>query len=121
MKKRATLCAVCASLLPSCCLTKPPVVETTSLRDAVIAAAKEAKAAGAKTLQYEASITTTSKGEVSVVIPLGAYAPSFGGSVQQAVGSKVVITVEIDSTARKQPSGVNYLLDTRTLEATPLE
>ncbi|BCX48083.1 hypothetical protein HAHE_19910 [Haloferula helveola] len=111
------LTAVC---LPSCCLTKPPKIETVSLKDSVIAAAKAARESGAESMTYEASVTTTTKGEVSVIIPVGAYSPTFGGSVQTAVGSKVTIKVDTSEASGRTPSGIIYELDTRTLEAQPL-
>lgn len=111
---------LCAIAAVSCGPTVPPEVDTVSLQDSVIAAAKAAKAGGAKTMTYEASVTTVAKGEVAIVVPVGVVAPGFGGSYQRTVGSKVTIVVDIAETAKKESSGQEYRLNTRTLQATPL-
>lgn len=107
-------------LCPSC-MTAPASVDTVKLEDAVIAAAKSARKAGAKSLTYEATVVTTAGGAASVVVPIGVVAPQFGASLQRAVGSKVTINVDVQPTANKPTSGIQYKLNTSTLEAVEIQ
>lgn len=120
MKHFASCIAIAVAPLTSCGPTVPPVVDTVSLQDSVIASARAARAGGAKTMTFEASVTTVAKGDVAIVIPIGVVSPGFGGGYQRTVGSKVTIVVDIVQTAKKETSGREFRLNTRTLQATEL-
>ena len=105
---------VCA-LLTSCAVpaaTSPSV----SLQDSIIYAAKAARAAGASELTYEATVTTNSETQVSVVVPIGPVAPTIGGKYSTGVGSKITIKVPIKTAAAAKPTGQKFEVNNRTLE-----
>jgi len=106
-------------LCSGCCSTQ---VETSSLKDTLLAIRKQAEAAGASKVTYEASVVTTTAGDVSLVVPV-APSPSIGFTGKRQVGSKVSIELDLKQPkqAQEQPSGKRYLLDLKSLKATELK
>ena len=105
-------------LCSGCAHTK---VETSSLKDTLIAIRAQAKAAGAKSVTYEASVVTTSDASVAVVVPV-AVSPKIGFDLKQEVASKVTVTLDLTNkelTAQEVPSGQKYWLNLKTLEVQP--
>jgi hypothetical protein len=103
------------SLASVSCETTRQTIPAVSLGDAVIAAAKEARNAGATKLTYEASNVTTYGSEGSVVIPIGPVGPSFGLNRSHSTGSTVSIEVDVAGAASRQPTGRRYSVDRSTL------
>ena len=88
----------------------------------MIAAAKEAEAAGATKPKYEAFVTTTTEGGISLVIPAGPVIPGLSGKLSQQVGSKVTIEVDdLTAAAAMTPLGQKFLLDLQSMEAQLLQ
>lgn len=113
----AFLSLLCVSLAVTSCTGLPPgKSETVRLEDAIIAAAKSAKAAGASKLTYEATITTNKETQATVVVPVGPLAPSLGGKITSAVGSKITVEVPIQTAAAATPSGQKFEINNQTLE-----
>jgi hypothetical protein len=101
-----------------CAATK---VETSSLKDTLIAIQTQAKAAGAKSVTYEASVVTTGDAKLAVVVPV-AVIPKIGFGLKQEVASKVTVTLDLTNkeyTAAEAPSGQKYWLNLKTLEVQP--
>jgi hypothetical protein len=106
------------ALCSGCAATK---VETSSLKDTLIAIQTQAKAAGAKSVTYEASVVTTGDAKLAVVVPV-AVMPKIGFGLKQEVASKVTITLDLTNkefTALEAPSGQKYWLNLKTLEVQP--
>jgi hypothetical protein len=105
-------------LCSGCAATK---VETSSLKDTLIAIRAQARAAGAKSVTYETSVVTTSDTSVAVVVPV-AVSPKIGFGLKQEVASKVTVTLDLTNkefTALETPSGQKYWLNLKTLEVQP--
>jgi len=101
-----------------CAATK---VETSSLQDTLVAIRAQARAAGAKSVTYEASVVTTGDAKLAVVVP-AAVSPKIGFGVRQEVASKVTVTLDLTNkefTALEAPSGQKYWLNLKTLEVQP--
>lgn len=116
--KRLTLpliAATCAAVLSSCATNRE--VTTKCLQDTLIAVAKEAKAAGVTELNYEGSVTTTTTGNVAVVIPVAGLSPTFGLVRSQAVASKVIVKIPVKETAEKNATNDIFKCNLSTLEA----
>jgi len=98
-----------------------PKVETSSLKDTLIAIRSQAKAAGAKSVTYETSVVTTSDANLAVVVPV-VVSPRIGLDLKQEIASKVTITLDMTNqglTALEAPSGQKYWLNLKTLEVQP--
>ena len=107
------LCSGCA----------PTKVETSSLKDTLIAIRAQARAAGAKSVTYETSVVTTGDASVAVVVPV-AVMPKIGFDLKQEVASKVTVTLDLtltnkEFTAQEVPSGQKYWLNLKTLAVQP--
>jgi hypothetical protein len=106
-------------LCSGCCSTQ---VETSSLKDTLLAVRNQAEAAGASTVTYEASVVTTAQGNLSLVVPV-VTSPTIGFTGKREIGSKV--TIELDLKQQKQvleqPSGKRYLLNLKSLRAEELK
>ena len=105
-------------LCSGCAATK---VETSSLKDTLIAIRTQAGAAGAKSVTYETSVVTTGDAGVAVVVPL-AVSPKIGFDLKQEIASKVTVTLDLTNkeyTAAEAPSGQKYWLNLKTLEVQP--
>jgi hypothetical protein len=107
------------ALCPGCAATK---VETSSLKDTLIAIRTQAKAAGAKSVTYETSVVTTGDANVAVVVPM-AVSPKFGFDLKHEAASKVTVTLDLTDKEFNElatPSGQKYWLDLKTLEVQPV-
>ena len=105
------LCSGCAA----------PKVETSSLKDTLIAIRTQARAAGAKSVTYETSVVTTGGANLAVVVPV-AVSPRIGFDLKQEIASKVTITLDMTNrefAALEAPSGQRYWLNLKTLEIQP--
>ena len=85
-------------------------IETSSLKDTLIAIRTQARAAGAKSVTYETSVVTTGDANVAVVVPV-AVSPRIGFELKQALTSKVTVTLDLTNNelaALEVPSGQKY-------------
>lgn len=112
------MCLIGICLSP--CTVSQTEIKTIPLRDAVIYAAREAKAAGATQYAYEANVVNTAEEDGSVVVPLLPVTASLGGKLTQQVGAKITITGYIMSEATKVPTGKAFLLNVNTLKLTQI-
>jgi hypothetical protein len=110
---------VLLGLCSGCCSTQ---VETSSLKDTLLAIRKQAEAAGASKVTYEASVVTTAQGDLSLVVPVVTL-PTIGFTEKRQVGSKVSIELDMKQSkqTQEQPSGKRYLLNLKSLKATELK
>jgi hypothetical protein len=106
-------------LCSGCCSTQ---VETSSLKDTLLAVRNQAEAAGASKVTYEASVVTTAQGDLSLVVPV-MTSPAIGFTGKREVGSKVTIELDLkqQKQALEQSSGKRYLLNLKSLKATELQ
>jgi hypothetical protein len=106
-------------LCSGCCSTQ---VETSSLKDTLLAVRNQAEAAGASKVTYEASVVTTAQGNLSLVVPV-VTSPTIGFTGKREIGSKVTIEMDLkqQKQALEQPSGKRYLLDLKSLKAKELK
>ena len=105
-------------LCSGCAATK---VETSSLKDTLIAIRAQARAAGAKSVTYETSVVTTGDADLAVVVPV-AVSPRIGLSLKREVISKVTVTLDMTNkefATLVAPSGKKYWLNLKTLEVQP--
>jgi hypothetical protein len=116
---------VCLSLFAGCTAIQGKVV-TARLGDAVMAAASEAKRAGASQLTYEASVTNTAEGggSAAIVVPTSPVSYSLAGKASQAATTKVIVTVPLTSPSQakairtfERSTPELYELDLSTLNA----
>jgi hypothetical protein len=98
-------------------------VETSSLKDTLLAVRNQAEAAGASKITYEASVVTTAQGNLSLVVPVVVASPTIGFTGKREVGSKVTIELDLkqQKQALEQPSGKRYLLNLKSLKAEELK
>lgn len=99
--------------LISCAAPNQEVI-TTSLRDNLIAVAKDARAAGASQLKYTAHVIDASDGSAAVVVPV-APPVTLGASRAREVGTTVEITIDIPHAANQTPAGDRFLINPQTL------
>jgi len=114
---------IIAGILTASCSHNPRKVEANLLSDAVIAASKEARIAGASKLTYEAAVTTAYGAEGALVIPFGVLAPTLGASATRTVGSTVTVEVDlaqVNAQKARVMSGKRYILDLGTMHATEI-
>jgi hypothetical protein len=114
-----SLILLALALCSGCAATK---VETSSLKDTLIAIRTQARVAGAKSVTYETSVVTTGDADVAVVVPM-AVSPKFGFDLKHEVTSKVTVTLDLTNKEFNElgtPSGQKYLLDLKTLEVQPV-
>jgi hypothetical protein len=104
-------------LCSGCCSTQ---VETSSLKDTLLAVRAQAEAAGASKVTYEASVVTVAQGNLSLVVPV-ITSPAIGFTDKRQVGSKVTIELDMKQPKQEQPSGKRYLLDLKSLKAKELQ
>jgi hypothetical protein len=118
LRKSLALVLPALALCSGCAATK---VETSSLKDTLIAIRSQAKAAGAKSVTYESCVVTTGDASVVVVVP-AVVSPKIGFDLKREVTSKVTVTLDLtnkDFNEQATASGQKYWLDLNTLEVQP--